>query len=87
MDITTLIVCLCGWNIIGSIGLMFAVGCSTNWIGLCYGWEFVNPYWVYKYCKTVNWFGATMLALFFTLVSPAGAVCYWFHKLCTVGRK
>lgn len=87
MDIGALMLCLFIWNFIGAIVLLVAVVCSTNWIGLCNGWEFVNPYWVYKYCKTVNWFGATMLALFFTFISPVGAVCYWFYKLCTVGRK
>ena len=87
MDIKTLIVCLFAWNVIGAIGLLITTACSAGWIGLCDSWEFVNPYYVYKYCKTVNWFGATMLALFFTLVCPVGAVCYWFYKLCTVGRR
>ena len=87
MDIKILISCLWGWNALGAIGLVIAINCSTNWLGLCEGWEFVNPYWVYKYCKTVNWFGATMLALFFTLICPIGAIGYWFYKLCTVGRR
>lgn len=87
MDIGILTACLFGWNFLGAFGIVIIIACSTSWIGLCDGWELVNPYWVHRYCKTVNWFGATMLALLFTLICPVGAVCYWFYKLCTVGRK
>lgn len=51
------------------------------------GWELCNPYWVYKYYKSVNWFGAIMLSLLYTVLCPIGAVCYWIYKLCTVGRR
>ena len=51
------------------------------------GWELCNPYWAYQYHKGVNWFGATMLSLLFTALCPIGAVCYWFYKLCTIGRR
>ena len=51
------------------------------------GWELCNPCWAYKYHDSVNWFGATMLSLLFTALCPIGAVCYWFYKLCTVGRR
>lgn len=50
------------------------------------GWELCNPYWTHRYYK-VNWFGAIMLSLLFTALFPIGAVCYWFYKLCTVGRR
>lgn len=51
------------------------------------GWELCNPYWAYKYHKGVNWFGAIMLSLLHTVLCPIGAFCYWFYKLCTVGRR
>ena len=51
------------------------------------GWELCNPYWVYKYYQGVNWFGAIMLSLLYTVLCPVGAICYWMYKLCTVGRK
>ena len=51
------------------------------------GWELCNPYWAYKYHQGVNWFGAIMLSLLYTALFPIGAVCYWFYKLCTVGRR
>ena len=81
------LVFLIAWHLIGVFSLLMAVETSKSWISRCWGWEFVNPYWVYKYCTSVNWFGAFMLSLFLTLVCPAGAICYWFYKLCTVGRK
>ena len=83
----TLICVLCAWNIVGSIAVFMFWSTSTGWLELCDGWEFVNPYYVYKYCKLVNWFGAIMIALLFTGICPIGAVFYWFYKLCTVGRK
>ena len=51
------------------------------------GWELCNPYYLYKYHESVNWFGAIMLSLLYTALCPVGALCYWFYKLCTVGRR
>lgn len=51
------------------------------------GWELCNPYWAYRYYKGVNWFGAIMLSLLYTILCPIGAICYWFYKLCTIGRR
>ncbi len=51
------------------------------------GWELCNPYWAYKYHRSVNWFGAIVLSLVYTALFPIGAIIYWFYKLCTVGRK
>ena len=87
MDIGTLITLLAAWNILGFVILLISAVCSCGWFGLTDGFEFVNPCYIYKHCTSVNWFGAAMLALFFALICPVGAVCYWFYKLCTVGRK
>lgn len=51
------------------------------------GWELCNPYWACKYHNGVNWFGAIMLSLIYTVLCPIGAVCYWVYKLCTIGRR
>ncbi len=81
MSWKVLIWLLCGWQFIGGlIAITISVNCYAD------GWEFCNPYWVYKYNKHVNWFGATVLALGYTVLCPFGALCYWFYKLCTVGR-
>ena len=53
----------------------------------CDGFELCNPYWAYKYCKKVNWFGACVVSLIFTVLCPPAAAIYWFYKLCTWGRR
>ena len=70
------------WAIFGPvICIVWNMGKCTD------GWELCNPYWAYKYHKGVNWFGAIMLSLLHTVLCPIGAFCYWFYKLCTVGRR
>lgn len=51
-------------------------------LGLC----FCNPKWIYNHTKT-NWFGTTCLAVLANVVFGPTALCYWFYKLCTVGRR
>lgn len=58
----------------------------TGAVGMSKGFEFVNPFFVYKHNK-VNWFGALVLALFYSMLCPIGTLCYWFYKICTIGRK
>jgi hypothetical protein len=55
-------------------------------LGQAEGFEFVNPVWWYRNYP-VNLFGAAMCALGFTILCPVMAICYWFYKLCTVGRR
>lgn len=50
------------------------------------GLEFVNPIWLHAKYK-VNWFGAGCLTLLFNTLALPYAICYWWYKLCTVGRK
>ena len=79
------------WQLIGGFCLLADLMEPIGWKRRCVGWEFVNPYWVYRYCHSVNWFGATMLALLHTFACPIAALCYWIYKfvyfICTVGRK
>lgn len=58
----------------------------TGAMGKSEGFEFINPLFVYKYNK-VNWFGALVVALLYSTLCPIGTFCYWFYKICTVGRK
>ena len=51
-------------------------------IGLC----FCNPRWIYDHTKT-NWFGTIFLTILANIAVGPTALCYWFYKLCTVGRK
>lgn len=50
--------------------------------GLC----FCNPKWIYNHTKT-NWFGTICLTILVNIIFGPAALCYWFYKLCTVGRK
>lgn len=70
------------YNIIGGI-----ICVVWNVIKCPGGWEICNPYWSYQYHTSVNWFGAIALSLLYSILCPIGAICYWFYKLCTVGRK
>ena len=51
-----------------------------------YGLCFCNPKWIYNHTKT-NWFGTTCLAIFANVALGPAALCYWFYKLCVVGRR
>ena len=51
-------------------------------IGLC----FCNPRWIYNHTKT-NWFGTALLTILANTAFGPAALCYWFYKLCTVGRR
>lgn len=76
--------------IIGSVlWMIFGTAICGRWAIHKYtdGWELCNPYWAYHYHKGVNWFGAIVLSLLYTILCPIGAICYWFYKLCTIGRR
>lgn len=48
--------------------------------------KFMNPAW-WRRNHRVNYFGAMMRALVFTIFYPIAVICYLIYKLCTVGRK
>lgn len=74
------------WSIFGALFRGLFADCSIGAFGIADGFEFVNPVFIYKY-NNVNWFGAIIVSLVYSLICPIGTVCYWFYKLCTVGRK
>lgn len=51
-----------------------------------YGFAFLSPYTLYKYCK-VNVFGAIFLWLLHLAVTPIYALIGLFIWLCTTGRR
>jgi hypothetical protein len=53
---------------------------------MAYGLCFCNPKWIYNHTKT-NWFGTICLTILANMAFGPTAVCYWFYKLCTVGRR
>ena len=54
-------------------------------IGEFHSFDFLNPIWIYR-DNRVNIFGAAVLCLSANIVCPIISICYWFYKLCTVGR-
>jgi hypothetical protein len=74
--------------------IMLESGYDKNWLQQIGSWAFVNPFVVYKFNTSVNWFGAFVIAFLLSLACPIGAMLYWiyklgwlFCKLCTIGRK
>ena len=82
---------LSGWSVAGLIIMGVATSIAqeeypNGALAKAEGLEFFNPKHLYKHNK-LNWFGVAMLTLFYNLICPIGSICYWFYKLCTVGRK
>ena len=77
MNIGTYILIFIEWNVVGFIMAVASMD-ST-------GLEYVNPYWIYHHYH-VNYFGAALLFIVFNLLCPIASFCYWFYKICTVGR-
>lgn len=78
------------WSLVGLIIMGIANGIALDEypcgaLAKAKGFEFFNPKHLYKYNR-LNWFGVAMLTLFYNLICPIGSICYWFYKLCTVGR-
>ena len=46
----------------------------------------LNPIMLYRR-YTVNWFGCFCLTILTNIIWAPFAICYWFYKLCTVGRR
>ena len=81
------ILILFGWHILGFIVAGVGASCYDNGaLSRADGFEFVNPCFIYKH-NNVNWFGAIMVCIVYSLLMPGCTICYWFYKLCTVGRK
>ena len=70
------------WNIIGCV-ICAAYAATYN----IRDWRLFNPYHAYRSITFLNWFGAIVVSIFYTVFCPLGAVLYWFKKICTVGRK
>ena len=77
MNIGTYILIFIVWNVVGFIIALTSMD-ST-------GFEYVNPCWIYHHYH-VNCFGAALLFIVFNLLCPIASFCYWFYKICTVGR-
>ena len=77
---------LCLWQASGFLVWIIVAAISTGKISTTQGIEFLNPNWIYKN-YLLNYFGLAIVTLFYNLICPVMSICYWFYKLCTVGRK
>lgn len=76
------------WSVMGFVILaMFCVEeDADNFIANASSCDFLNPIYIYE-SVNVNWFGCFWITLVVNLLCPVVTICYWFYKLCTVGRK
>lgn len=78
-------------EVIGSY-IIFTIAVNFIWWIPCsevageYGLCFCNPKWIYNHTKA-NWFGTALLTILVNVIFGPAALCYWFYKLCTVGRR
>jgi hypothetical protein len=78
-------VLIVAWNILGLVIWCVAVTNSTK-LDQADLLEWLNPIWIY-YNYKVNFFGAVVICVLYNLICPIVSICYWFYKLCTVGRR
>ena len=85
MTILDIFLTLLIWSTLGGL-ILVGIGILSEWARYCYGLELLNPIYIYKQLR-VNYFGAFWVTLFVNALCPIASFCYWFYKLCTVGRK
>lgn len=76
--------------IIGSVTLwvaaMIIVAAVIEYNWCCYNFNLLQPNIIYHNTK-LNYFGVGVVCLALNLFFLPIALCYWFYKLCTVGRR
>ncbi len=82
MAVGEIILIIVLYNVFGLVAFLPIASMFTR----AYGFEFINPIWLYKH-TSVNVFGAIFLSIVFNLMCPIIAIIYWLYKLCTVGRE
>ena len=78
-----------GMVIIGIAGWIFAMhACAAilDIIWIINGVNFLRPDIIYHNTK-LNYFGVGVVCLVLNLFYLPLALCYWFYKLCTIGRR
>lgn len=85
MNISEIIGILLVWNIVGIIIIAIA-SVYSNFIDFEYGFNWLSPVHIYDKVK-VNWFGCLLLTILVNALCPLATFCYWFYRLCKVGRK
>lgn len=86
MSVLEWFVLVLGWHIIGCLIITVFSMIDSKIICKAQGLEIVNPEFIWKQTH-LNTFGCCVVATFFAILIPIGAVGYWFYKLCTAGRR
>lgn len=74
------------WSIVGITFWLVTATVVTTKLYLANPFEWLNPIWIYRNYK-VNFFGTAVICVLYNLICPVASICYWFYKLCTVGRR
>lgn len=80
-----LIFILFAWSFVGFF-ITTAILETSGLLSLIEGFEYLNPFWIYKNTRT-NIIGTAFLTIIYNSLSPFTTFCYWFYKICTIGRK
>ena len=81
MDILLAVTVLLVWNFLGAFCYVLSAPSQVS------GWELVNLVYTHKYFKSVNWIGAFVLSLLYSIMCPVGTLFYWIYKICTFGNR
>ena len=68
------------------LGIQCICGIILNYCWVVDGLNFLRPDLIYLNTK-LNYFGVGVVCLVLNLFFLPLAFCYWFYKLCTVGRR
>lgn len=75
---------IAGTLILSAIDIIVMILINFTWI--CDGLNFLRPDIIYHNTK-LNYFGTGVVCLALNLFFLPMTLCYWFCKLCTVGRR
>ena len=85
MAISDVLGILVVWSVVGivieAIAYLF-----VDFIDFEQGFDWLSPLYIYDNVE-VNWFGCLLLTILVNALCPLATFCYWFYRLCKVGRK
>lgn len=91
MDINFIILLLFFWHYTGSLIIAYKAifsringGCGRV-VNIARGFEFMDPSFVRLHMNT-GWIKSVAIAVFFMVLLPIPALCYWLYRLCSIRR-
>ena len=74
------------WNVMGFFILLPIILKENNYWDQYIEMNTLNPIYIYEH-TSCNIFGTICLTILVNFLCPIVSICYWFYKLCTIGRK